>query len=63
MKNVPTNLNSLKSKVDKIDVDELVPFPIDLSKMSDAVINDAVKKDVYNAKIKNIEDKTLHILT
>ena len=53
----------MKSKVDEIDVDELVPFPIDLSKISDAAINDAVKKDVDNAKIKNIEDKTLHILT
>ena len=50
----------MKSKVGKIDVDELVPFPIDLSKISDAAINDAVKKD---AKVKNIEDKTLHILT
>ena len=53
----------MKSKVDKIDVDELVPFPIDLSKISDAAINDPVKKDVYSAKIKNIEDKTLHTLT
>ena len=57
MKNVPTNSNSLKSKVDKLDVDKLVPVPVDLSKLSDVVKNDVVKKDVYNAKIKNIEDK------
>ena len=57
LKNVPTNLNNLKSKVDKLDVDKLVPVPVDLSKLSDVVKNDVVKKDVYNAKIKDIEDK------
>ena len=58
MKNVPTNLSNLKSKIDKLDVDKLVPVPVDLSKLSDVsdvVKNDVVKKDVYNAKIKNIE--------
>ena len=57
LKNVPTNLSNLKSKVDKLDVDKLVPVPVDLSKLSDVVKNDVVKKDVNNAKIKNIEDK------
>ena len=57
MKNVPTNLSNLKSKVDKLDVDKLVHVPVDLSKLSDIVKNDVIKKDVYNAKIKNIEDK------
>ena len=52
-KNVP---NNLKSKVDKLHVDKLVPVPVDLSKLSDAVKN-VVKKDAYNAKIKDIEDK------
>ena len=47
----------MKSKVDKLDVDKLIPVPVDLSKLSDVVKNDVVKKDVYNAKIKNIEDK------
>ena len=56
MKNLPTNLNHLQSKVDKLDVDKLVPVPVDLSKLSDAVKNDVLKKDVYNAKIKIIED-------
>ena len=35
----------------KSDVDKLVPVPVDLSKHSDLVKNDVVKKDVYNAKI------------
>ena len=54
-KNVPTNLSSLKSKADELD--KLVPVPVDLSKLRDVVKNDVVKKDVYNDKIKNIEDK------
>ena len=57
MKNVPTNLSNLKSKVDKLDVDKSVPIPVDLSKLSNVVKNDVVKKNVYNAKIKNIEDE------
>ena len=32
-KNVPTNLNNLKSKVDKLDVDKVVPVPVNLSKL------------------------------
>ena len=32
-------------------------MPIDLSKLRDAVKDDVVKKNVYNAKIKYIEDK------
>ena len=35
----------------------LFPVPVDLSKLTDVVKN-AVKKDLCNAKIKNIEDKT-----
>ena len=42
-----TNLANLKTEVDKLDIDKLVPAPVDLSKLSDAVKNDVVKKDVY----------------
>ena len=47
----------MKSKVDKIDIDKLVPVPVDLSKIRDVVKHDVVKKDAHNVKIKNIEDK------
>ena len=57
MKNAPTNLSHLKSKVDKLDADKLVPVPVDLSKLTDVAKNDVVKKDIYNAQIENIEDK------
>ena len=63
MRNIPTNLSNLKSKVDKIHVDKLVPVHVDLSKLSDIVKNDVVKKDVYNAKTKTIEIKYLILLT
>ena len=39
-----TNLASLKTEVDKLDSDKLVPVPVDLSKLSDVVKNDVVKK-------------------
>ena len=47
----------MKNKVYKLDVDISVPVPVNLSKLSDVVKNDFIKRDVYNAKIKNIEDK------
>ena len=47
----------MKSEVGKLDVDKLVPVPVGLCKLNDVVKNDFVKKDVYNAQIKNIEDK------
>ena len=53
-----TNLAILKTEVDKLDIDKLVPIPVDLSKLSDVVKNDVVKKDVYNklvAKVNNID--------
>ena len=62
MKNVPTNLSNFKSKVDKLDVNKLVPVLVDLSKLSFVVQNDVVKENVYNAKIKNIEDKIPDII-
>ena len=40
----------MKSKVDKLDVDKLVPVPVDLSELSDVVKNDVFKKDVHYAK-------------
>ena len=47
----------MKSKLDKLEVDKLIPVPVDLSKLGDVVKNDVVKKDVYYAEIATIEDK------
>ena len=52
-----TNSANLKTEVDKLDIDKLVPVPADLSKLSDVVKND-VKKDVYDklvTKVINID--------
>ena len=53
-----TNLSSLKTEVDKLDIDKLLPIPNDLSKLSNVVKNDVVKKTAYNklvSKINNID--------
>ena len=53
-----TNSASLKTEVDKLDSDRLVPVPFDLSKLGDVVKNDVVKKVVYDklaAKVNNID--------
>ena len=39
-----TNLAYLKTEVDKLDIDKLAQAPVDLSKLSDVVKNDVVKK-------------------
>ena len=51
------NLASLKTEVDKLDIDKFVPVPVNLSKVRDVVKNDVVKKAVYDklaAKVNNI---------
>ena len=35
-----SNLASLKAEIDKLDIDKLIPVPVDLSKLSDVVKND-----------------------
>ena len=52
-----TNLAALKTEVDKIDVDKLNPTLADLTKLTNAVENDLVKKTDYNAKVTSIEDQ------
>ena len=63
MKIVLTNSNNLKIKVDKLGVDQLVPVPVDLSKLSDVVKNSVVKKDAYMLKQKKLKMKYLTLLT
>ena len=53
-----TNLAGLKTEVDQLDLDELVLVPVDLSKLSHVVKNDAVQKAVYDkfvAKVNNTD--------
>ena len=58
-----TNLANLKNELNKLDIDKLVPVPVDLSKLNDFVKND-VKKYIYDelvAKL-NIIDTSGFIL-
>ena len=55
---IKTNLANLKTEVDKLDIDKLAPVPVDLSKLSDVVKNDVVRKTVYGklvAKVNNTD--------
>ena len=57
-----TNLANLKTEVEKLDIDKLTPIPVDLSKLSNVVKNDVVKKTVYNklvAKVDNTDTSDL----
>ena len=57
LSNYATNFY-LKAEVDKLDINKLLPIPVDLSKLSDVVKNDVVKKTEYIkfvTKVDNID--------
>ena len=58
------NLASLKTEVDKLDIDKLTPVPNDLAKLSNVVKNNVVKKTVYDKLIAKADnfDTTLFVL-
>ena len=49
-----SNSASLKTEVGKLDTNKLVPVPVDLSKLSDLVKNDDVKKIVYDKLVAKV---------
>ena len=51
-----SNLASLKTEVDKIDADKLKTVPDDLTKLSNVVKNDAVKKTEYNKLVTKVDN-------
>ena len=48
------NLANLKTKVDKLNIDKLMPVPVDLSKLRIVVKNDVVKKSVYDKLVPRV---------
>ena len=61
-----TNLTNLKTEVDKLDIDKLLPVPTDLNKLSNVAKNDVVKKTAYNkvvAKVDNIDTNNFVLMT
>ena len=59
-----SNLASLKTKVDKLDIEKLAPVPVDLSKLSDVVKNGVAKKTVYDKLVEKVNsiDTTRFVL-
>ena len=49
-----TNLVNLKTEVDKLDTDKLKTVPVDLSKLTNVVKNDVVKKAEYDKLINKV---------
>ena len=45
---------NLKTEIDKLDIEKLVPASVDLSKLSDVVKNDIVKKDVFDKLVTKV---------
>ena len=61
-----TNLACLKTKVDRLEIEKLALAPLDLSKLSDVIKNDVVKRGVYDkldAKVNNIDTSTFVLKT
>ena len=54
LEKVSSGFNNVKSKVDKLDVDNLAPVLTVLSKVSDVVKYEVVKKDVYNEQTEKV---------
>ena len=48
------NLASLKTEVDKLDINKLTSVPIDLAKLSNVVKNDVVKKTEYDKLVNKV---------
>ena len=49
-----SNLASLKTEVDKLDIDKLASVANDLAKLSNVVKNDVVKRTVYDKLVKTV---------
>ena len=61
-----SNLARLKTEVDRLGIDKLAPVPVYLSKLSDVIKNDVVKKTAYDklaAKVNSINTSTFVLKT
>ena len=51
-----SNLDSLKTEIDKLDIDKVTPVPNDLAKLSYVVKNDVVKKTEYDKLVTKVDN-------
>ena len=59
-------LANLRIEVDKLNIDQLAPIPVGLSKLSDVIKNDVVKKALYDklaGKVNNIDTSDFFLKT
>ena len=54
-----TNLASLKTEVDKLEIEKLVPVPTDWSKLSNVVKNDGVKKTAFHKLLAKVNANSI----
>ena len=54
-----SDLASLKTEVDTLDIAKLLPVPVDLSKLLDVVKNDVVKKTEYNKFVAKVDNTVI----
>ena len=51
-----TNLASLKTEIDKLNIGKLTPVPDDLAKLSNVVKDDVVKKTEYDKLVEKVDN-------
>ena len=51
-----SNLTSLKTEVDKLDINKLTPVPNDLAKLSNVVKNDVVKNIEFDKLVTEVDN-------
>ena len=51
-----SNLASLKAEIEKLAIEKPIPLPVDLSKLSDVVKSDVVKKNLFNKLVAKVHD-------
>ena len=56
-----SKLAKLKPKIDKMDIDKLKPVSVDLSKLSDILNNELVRKTVYDKLVAKVNSNLLKI--
>ena len=51
-----TNLANLKTEVDKLGIDKLVPAPTDLNELNNVVKSYVIKKDAYDKLVTKVDN-------
>ena len=56
-----SNLANLKTEVDKLDIDKLIPVPNYLAKLSNVVKNDLVEKTEYDKLVAKVNNQNFDV--